>query len=79
MVLFSIFALGGLNEKLRISYYSGEYFKGKNYIKTILWSNKKDLSSNESINILVSAKIYPGKPEKNELKRDNYHIVVTDQ
>lgn len=69
MVLFNIFVLGGLNKKLRIPYNSGEYFKGKNYIKTILWSNKKYLSSNkESINILVSAKIYPGKPEKMNLE-----------
>lgn len=61
--------LGGLNEKLRIDYYSGEYFKGKNDTKTILWSNKKDLSSNkESINILVSAKIYPRKQENTNLK-----------
>lgn len=45
--------LDGLNEKLRIYYYNGEYFKGRT-IKTILWSNKKHLSLNEeSINMLV--------------------------
>lgn len=57
--------LDGLNEKLRLYDYRGKYFKWKNYTRTILWDNKKDLSLNEeSMSMLVSAKIYPGKLEK---------------
>lgn len=33
--------LGGLNEKLRIHYYSGEYFKGKTILKLFCEVTKK--------------------------------------